>query len=116
MTEIHGPGGPLPAIPDDLTLVQFMLDYQHPSRPHIAQPGAWLIEDATGRRVTVDEVRLVALTCSNVRKLTLSSYWSDTRARTITSERLQAEVEYRYIEIFLYSCHVTHAAVQSKTT
>ena len=114
MTEIHGPGGPLPAIPDDLTLVQFMLDYQHPSRPHIAQPGAWLIEDATGRRVTVDEVRLVALTCSNVRKLT--SYWSDTRARTITSKRLQAEVEHRYIEIFLYSRHVTHAAVQSKTT
>ncbi|EPS98680.1 hypothetical protein FOMPIDRAFT_1024545 [Fomitopsis schrenkii] len=34
-----------------------MLDYQHPSRPPVAQSNAWLIEDATGRRVTVDEIR-----------------------------------------------------------
>ncbi|KAI0734780.1 amp dependent CoA ligase [Fomitopsis betulina] len=57
MTEMHGPGGPLPAIPDDLTLVQFMLDHQHPSRPSAAQSIAWLIDDATGRRVTVHEIR-----------------------------------------------------------
>lgn len=56
MSEILGPGGPLPAIPDDLTLVQFMLDYRHPSRPSVAQPEAWLVEDATGRRVFMDEV------------------------------------------------------------
>jgi len=36
---------------------QFMLDYRHPARPSVAQPMAWLIEDATGKRVTVDEVR-----------------------------------------------------------
>ncbi|KAH9829669.1 amp dependent CoA ligase [Rhodofomes roseus] len=69
MSEIQGPGGPLPTIPDDLTLVQFMLDYQHPSRPPIAQQDAWLIEDATGRRVNVDEVHTRVQALANAFRL-----------------------------------------------
>ncbi|KZT67099.1 acetyl-CoA synthetase-like protein [Daedalea quercina L-15889] len=69
MTEISGPGGPLPAIPDDLSLVQFMLDYRHPSRPSVAQPDTWLIEDSTGRRVTVDEIRTRVEALANAFKI-----------------------------------------------
>jgi len=57
MSEIYGPGGPLPAIPDDLTVVQFMLDSNHVSRPAVRRPNAWLIEDASGREIESIEVR-----------------------------------------------------------
>ncbi|CCM00619.1 uncharacterized protein FIBRA_02655 [Fibroporia radiculosa] len=57
MTEILGPGGPLPPVPDDLTLVQFMLDERHVSRPIVPPPYTWLIEDATGRKIALDEIR-----------------------------------------------------------
>ncbi|KZT08186.1 amp dependent CoA ligase [Laetiporus sulphureus 93-53] len=60
MAEIHGPGGPLPHIPDDLTIVQFMLDYEHESRPSPAflPDRCCLIEDATGKKVTLNEIRM----------------------------------------------------------
>ncbi|KAI0919293.1 hypothetical protein AcV5_002250 [Taiwanofungus camphoratus] len=57
MSEIYGPGEPLPSIPDDLTVVQFMQDYQHPTRPTVKQAVPWFIEDDTGRNVKFDEVR-----------------------------------------------------------
>ncbi|KAF9810705.1 hypothetical protein IEO21_06839 [Rhodonia placenta] len=57
MSEIHGAEGPLPPIPDNMTLVQFMLDYRHPSRPTANKSTPWLIEDATGRKIGVDEIR-----------------------------------------------------------
>ncbi|KAI0917584.1 hypothetical protein AcW2_007685 [Taiwanofungus camphoratus] len=57
MTEIHGPGGPLPPIPDDLTVAQFMLDYHHASRPVLKQRNVWLIEDASGKNITANEIR-----------------------------------------------------------
>ncbi|THV07585.1 phenylacetyl-CoA ligase [Dendrothele bispora CBS 962.96] len=47
---------PLPPIPDDLTIPQFMLKYQHslrPSRPHNVP---WLIEDRTGKGVFTEEL------------------------------------------------------------
>lgn len=56
MSEIYGPGEPLPSIPDDLTVVQFMQDYQHPTRPTVKQAVPWFIEDDTGRNVKFDEV------------------------------------------------------------
>ncbi|OBZ76144.1 4-coumarate--CoA ligase-like 7 [Grifola frondosa] len=56
MAEIHGDGGPLPFIPDDLTVPQFILDSHHPSRPVVKEPHAWLIEDHTGRRIGSDEL------------------------------------------------------------
>ncbi|KAJ6512071.1 amp dependent CoA ligase [Mycena vitilis] len=58
MSEFHGPALDPLAIPDNLTIAQFMLDpgYQHPLRP--AQGAVpCLIEDATGRRVSLDELR-----------------------------------------------------------
>ncbi|KZT64337.1 acetyl-CoA synthetase-like protein [Daedalea quercina L-15889] len=58
VTEFHGPGGPLPHIPDDVTLAQFMLDSDHPSRPvrRVLQGNPWMIEDATGRAIGYGEV------------------------------------------------------------
>lgn len=59
MTEFHGPNGPLPHVPDDVTLVQFMLDSDHPSRPvkRVLQGNPWMVEDATGRQIGYGEVR-----------------------------------------------------------
>jgi len=59
MAEFHGPGGPLPHVPDDVTLAQFMLDSDHPSRPvrRVLQGNPWMIEDATGRQIGYGEVR-----------------------------------------------------------
>ncbi|KZT72452.1 acetyl-CoA synthetase-like protein [Daedalea quercina L-15889] len=57
MRLLHGPGGPLPAIPDDLTIPQFMLDTGHPSRPKTDRNRAWMIEEGTGREVGEEELR-----------------------------------------------------------
>ncbi|KZT30745.1 amp dependent CoA ligase [Neolentinus lepideus HHB14362 ss-1] len=57
MTERYAPAGPVPHIPDDLTVVQFTLDSQHPTRPLRPDGVPWLIEDTTGRRVGSEEIR-----------------------------------------------------------
>ncbi|EPT02411.1 hypothetical protein FOMPIDRAFT_1118223 [Fomitopsis schrenkii] len=57
MRLIHGPGGPLPHIPDDLTVPQFMLDVSHSIRPKTEKSRPWMIEEATGREVGQDELR-----------------------------------------------------------
>ncbi|KAJ7070760.1 amp dependent CoA ligase [Mycena amicta] len=49
---------PLAAIPDAVTLPQFILDPDHPARPTRPSNVPWLIEDHTGRRIGVDELRL----------------------------------------------------------
>jgi 4-coumarate--CoA ligase len=59
MTEFVSPGGPLPYIPDDLTLAQFILDSTHACRPIRPQGVAWLIDDATGRKVGLEEVTVL---------------------------------------------------------
>ncbi|KAH0832171.1 hypothetical protein J3R83DRAFT_13084 [Lanmaoa asiatica] len=57
MAELDSPAGELPYIPDNLTLAQFVLDSQHPSRP-IRQHGIpWFIEDHTGRTLGYEEIR-----------------------------------------------------------
>jgi hypothetical protein len=56
MTEFVSTGGPLPHIPDHLTLSQFILDSAHECRPIRPQGVAWLVDDATGRKVSLDEV------------------------------------------------------------
>ncbi|KAJ6584757.1 hypothetical protein B0H19DRAFT_1249695 [Mycena capillaripes] len=56
MSEFYGaPLDPF-AIPDDLTIAQFMLEYQHPLRP-VQGKIPCLIEDATGRAVSLNELR-----------------------------------------------------------
>ncbi|KAJ6557284.1 phenylacetyl-CoA ligase [Mycena vulgaris] len=55
MAEFHGPA--LDAhVPDDLTVAQFMLDYRHPLRPNQGATPC-LIENATGRGVSLNELR-----------------------------------------------------------
>ena len=61
MTEFVSPGGPLPNIPDNLTLAQFILDSAHPYRPLRPVGSPWLIEDATGRKIGLEEVSMASL-------------------------------------------------------
>ena len=61
MTEFVSLGDPFPYIPDNLTLVQFVLDSTHPYKPHRPQGVPWLIEDTTGRKIGFEEVTLAAL-------------------------------------------------------
>ncbi|KAJ6509014.1 phenylacetyl-CoA ligase [Mycena sanguinolenta] len=56
MTEIVAPGK-LPAIPDDLTIPQFQLDYNDPNRPIRPTDVPCLIADDTGKRVFFPELR-----------------------------------------------------------
>ncbi|CCM01556.1 uncharacterized protein FIBRA_03615 [Fibroporia radiculosa] len=58
MSEFHGPGGPVPHIPDDMTTAQFMLDYHHECKPISAdsQANPWVIDDATGKSAGFAEV------------------------------------------------------------
>lgn len=59
MSEIVAPGGPIPDVPSDLTIPQFLLDVDwHPTRPpllsRVLEP--CMIEDATGRTISFEEV------------------------------------------------------------
>ncbi|KAJ7069964.1 amp dependent CoA ligase [Mycena amicta] len=57
MPEFYGGAlGPKANIPDNVTLPQFMLDYAHPLRPKQGNIPC-LIEDATGRRVSLAELK-----------------------------------------------------------
>ncbi|KAF8187778.1 hypothetical protein BJ912DRAFT_419164 [Pholiota molesta] len=54
--QTHASRDPLPHIPDNLTLAQFMLDYQHDIQP--GRDGiACLIDDASGRRINLETLR-----------------------------------------------------------
>ncbi|RDX52613.1 acetyl-CoA synthetase-like protein [Lentinus brumalis] len=55
--DIHGAGGPMPPVQDDLTIEQFILDGQHPTRPQWYGQRPVLIEEATGREIGSDELR-----------------------------------------------------------
>ncbi|KAJ7212301.1 phenylacetyl-CoA ligase [Mycena pura] len=58
MSEIHSVStGVLPAIPDDLSVPQFQLDHIDASRPHRHASIPCLIDDASGRRVHLEELR-----------------------------------------------------------
>ncbi|KAH9854592.1 acetyl-CoA synthetase-like protein [Lenzites betulinus] len=57
MAEIHGVGGPLPYIPDDLTIAQYLLDTHHPLRPAVDPQQPWFIEETTGREIRLEELR-----------------------------------------------------------
>ncbi|KII86993.1 hypothetical protein PLICRDRAFT_177701 [Plicaturopsis crispa FD-325 SS-3] len=57
MSDFHCTTTALPPIPDDLTLPQFFLDVQHPSRPVRHGSVPWMIEDDTGRQIGFDELR-----------------------------------------------------------
>ncbi|KAH9915423.1 amp dependent CoA ligase [Fomitopsis serialis] len=69
MRVIHGPGGALPAIPDDLTIPQFMLDADHPSRPKTDRNRPWMIEETTGREVVKAELHSRTDSLANALKI-----------------------------------------------
>lgn len=48
---------PCPPIPDNLSIPQFILDSTHPLRPLRPNNVPWLVEDASGRCVGLEEVR-----------------------------------------------------------
>lgn len=59
MSEIVAPGGPLPDVPSNLTIPQFLLDIDwHPTRPPLLSRilNPCMIEDATGRAISFEEV------------------------------------------------------------
>jgi 4-coumarate--CoA ligase len=58
MTEFQSPSGPLPHIPDNLTIPQFFLDSQHSARPIRKGGIPWLIEDESGREIGFEEVSI----------------------------------------------------------
>ncbi|KAF9502460.1 phenylacetyl-CoA ligase [Pleurotus eryngii] len=48
---------PLPEIPDDLSIPQFMLDYKHPCMPYRPENVPWLTEDHSGRSIGFQEIK-----------------------------------------------------------
>ncbi|KIL59197.1 hypothetical protein M378DRAFT_111242 [Amanita muscaria Koide BX008] len=54
--EFHS-AGPLPVVPDDLTIPQFMFDYKHPNRPERDPNSPWMIENDTGRQFLHEDIR-----------------------------------------------------------
>ncbi|KAG6894707.1 hypothetical protein C0992_005030, partial [Termitomyces sp. T32_za158] len=54
--DVYSPSGPLPNIPDDLTVPQFIFAYQHECRPVRGPSSTWLIEDETGREIGKEEI------------------------------------------------------------
>ncbi|KAF8547466.1 acetyl-CoA synthetase-like protein [Imleria badia] len=57
MAELDSPTGQLPYIPDNVTLSQFILDSQHPSRPIRKCGIPWFIDDHTGLTLGYEEIR-----------------------------------------------------------
>ncbi|KAF8871809.1 phenylacetyl-CoA ligase [Infundibulicybe gibba] len=63
--EIHSPSAPLPPIPDDLTVPQFIFGYQSGPRPQRDPSIPWLVDDETGRGVGGDELKRRSLGLAN---------------------------------------------------
>ncbi|KAJ7152691.1 amp dependent CoA ligase [Mycena crocata] len=56
MTEYTSPMHTVPHFPEDLTLPQFLFDYQHPIRLHRESGIPWLVDAVTGKAVLQDEL------------------------------------------------------------
>lgn len=57
MARLYSPQQSLPFLPDNLTVAQFMLDYQHEIQPP-RQNEPCLIDDMTGIQIRREEVRI----------------------------------------------------------
>ena len=59
--EIAWIADPLVRVPDDLTITQLLLDGETATgiRPKRPEGVPWLIEDATGRSIGLEEVRII---------------------------------------------------------
>ncbi|KAF5385033.1 hypothetical protein D9615_001355 [Tricholomella constricta] len=72
MTEFRSIAGPLPSIPDDLTIPQFIFGTQHPTRPSRAESIPWLIDDHSGRSIRRAELIQRTRSLANA----MSSKWN----------------------------------------
>ena len=110
MTEFLSPGDPPPHIPDDLTLPQFILDSTHECRPVRRQGATWLIEDATGRKIGLDEVTILPAVCSlsdleRLLKDSISCIW--------LGKRVESKMGYRYDPRFLQILILSDSQIDS---
>ncbi|KAJ6624200.1 amp dependent CoA ligase [Mycena sp. CBHHK59/15] len=64
MAEYRSPMQIVPHFPDDLTLPQFLFDYEHPIRLHRHTEIPWIVDSVSGNRLLGDEVG--ATTCFNI--------------------------------------------------
>lgn len=72
MTEYTSPMLSIPSFPDDLTLPQFLFDYEHPIRLRRDTRIPWIVDADTGESRIQDEVRVHSFSeC-----LPLSSVWA----------------------------------------
>lgn len=55
MTEFHSSSQDLPNVPDNITLAQFILDYQHDIQPSRLDVPPF-VDDITGKGVSLDQV------------------------------------------------------------
>ncbi|KAK2461344.1 hypothetical protein APHAL10511_006629 [Amanita phalloides] len=67
--EFHSLACPLPHIPDDLTIPQFIFEYVSPNRPARAPSIPWLIDNGTGRQVFGHELRKRTFALANALKI-----------------------------------------------
>ncbi|KAF8895161.1 hypothetical protein BD779DRAFT_1668498 [Infundibulicybe gibba] len=67
--EIHSPSAPLPPLPDDLTVPQFIFGYESSLRPKRDLNVPWLVDDETGRGVGGDELKRRSLGLANALSL-----------------------------------------------
>jgi hypothetical protein len=61
MTEYTSPMFSTPSFPEDLTLPQFLFDYEHPIRLHRATGSPWIVDAVTGQTRLQDEVGVPSL-------------------------------------------------------
>ncbi|KAJ7869988.1 phenylacetyl-CoA ligase [Mycena leptocephala] len=57
MTEYTSPMFSTPSFPEDLTLPQFLFDYEHPIRLHRATGSPWIVDAVTGQTRLQDELK-----------------------------------------------------------
>ena len=82
---------PLPHIPDNLTIPQFILREIASPRPQRSLSVPFFIDDKTGRRISYEEVRLY-FPISNC-----SLQFLGAQTHIWTRERVESEIRYRYV-------------------
>jgi hypothetical protein len=98
MTEFVSSGGPLPHIPDNLTLTQFIFNSTHECRPVRPQGVPWLVEDATGRKIGLEEVTMVFLLYTSTHYL---NPYEDSNSGFWAGKCVELEMGHTYVSPFL---------------
>ncbi|PFH53346.1 hypothetical protein AMATHDRAFT_45614 [Amanita thiersii Skay4041] len=78
MTDFSTLSDVLPHIPDDLTVAQFMLDYQHELQPFRSPDIPCFIEQTSGKRICLQELQQRTYGLANTLKAKFNIGRSDT--------------------------------------